>query len=448
MSKDIELSFKKAGDNMGRFKFKLNVVLLCVVILFGIHQPILATAAPVPVYVLPIHGEIEPGLAAFVARGLTLAERNDGLVLLEINTFGGRVDAATEIKDFLVKAKVPVIAYVSERAWSAGALITLAAPHIAMAPGSSVGAAEPRPIEEKTVSALRAEFESTASRNGRDPRLAAAMVDADVAIEDLVGKGKILSLSAEDALKWELSDVTAGSSHEVLIHFGYSSYELVRLKPHWAESVARFLTNSTVSSLLLTLGFLGLIVEITTPGWGVPGTGGVISLALFFGGRYIVGLAGFEEIGLFIIGLLLLLLEIFVIPGFGITGILGIIAVAASILLVFGDFRLAVMSLVIALSVSIAALILLWRRLGRTRFWQRLVLSQTGSKEEGYQTGLDHHGLLGQRGRTLTPLRPAGTLVIGEERYDVISEGGFIAANVLVEVVELEGSKIIVREIN
>ncbi len=92
------------------------------------------------------------------------------------------------------------------------------------------------------------------------------MVDADVAIEDLVEKGKILSLSAEDALKWELSDVTAGSIHEVLTYFGYNNYEPIRLKPpHWAESVARFLTNSTVSSLLLTLGFLGLIVEITTP---------------------------------------------------------------------------------------------------------------------------------------------------------------------------------------
>lgn len=449
MSKDVELSFKKAGDNVGRFRFRPGMAVLCVVILLAVYQPAPAAAVdPIPVYILPIQGEIEPGLAAFVARGLAVAERNDGLVLLEINTFGGRVDAATEIKDLLVKARVPVIAYVSERAWSAGALITLSAPQIAMAPGSSVGAAEPRPLEEKTVSALRAEFEATAARNGRDQRLGAAMVDADVAIEDLVEKGKILSLSAEDALKWELSDVTAGSIHEVLTYFGYNNYEPIRLKPHWAESVARFLTNSTVSSLLLTLGFLGLIVEITTPGWGVPGTGGVISLALFFWGRYIVGLAGFEEIGLFIIGLFLLLLEIFVIPGFGITGILGIIAVSASILLVFGDFRLAVMSLVIALSVSIAALILLWRRLGRTRFWQRLVLSQTGSKEEGYQAGDNYPDLLGQRGRTLTPLRPAGTLVIGEERYDVISEGGFIASNALVEVVALEGSKIIVREIN
>lgn len=276
---------------MQRIGLRSGRILLFIFLVLGICQISLASAEASLVYLLPIEGEIEPGLAAFVARGLALAERNNGSVLLQINTFGGRVDAATEIKDLLVKAKVPVMAFVSERAWSAGALITLAAPQIAMAPGSSVGAAEPRPLEEKTVSALSAEFEATAARVGRDPRVAAAMVDADVAIEGLIEKGKILSLSAEDALEWGISDLTAGSRHEVLTHFGYENYELVELRPHWAERVARFITNSTVSSFLLTLGFLGLVVEITTPGWGVPGTGGVISLVLFFGGRYIVGLA-------------------------------------------------------------------------------------------------------------------------------------------------------------
>jgi len=217
-----------------------------------------AAAAAPTVYSLPIQGEIEPGLAVFVARGLALAERNDGVVLLEINTFGGRVDAATEIKDLIFRSKVPVIAYVSERAWSAGALIALAAPKIAMAPGSSMGAAEPRPMEEKTVSALRAEFEAAAERWGRDRRLAAAMVDASVVVEGLSEAGKILTLSAQDALDYGMADLMAGSVHEALVLSGYDVYELVELKPHWAENIARFLTNSTISSLLLTLGFLGL----------------------------------------------------------------------------------------------------------------------------------------------------------------------------------------------
>lgn len=426
-------------------RFKLIMVGCLILGLIGGLQ--LAQAQVPSVYSLPIRGEIEPGLAAFVARGLAVAERNEGVLLLEINTFGGRVDAATEIKDLLFKAKVPVIAYVSERAWSAGALIALSAPQVAMAPGSSMGAAEPRPLDEKTVSALRAEFEATAAKAGRNPRLAGAMVDADIVIEELVEKGKILTLSAEDAIEWGMADVLAESRHEVLVHYGYTNYELIPLTPHWAERVSRFITTSTVSSLLLTLGFIGLIFEITTPGWGVPGTAGLVALALFFGGRYVTGLAGFEEIGLFVLGLLLLLLEIFVIPGFGLAGIGGIVAIVVSVVLVFGNIQAALTSLFIALSASILAFILLWNRIKKSRFWQRLVLAHSETKEEGYQAPADFSYLLGKRGMSLTPLRPSGTIVIDDLRYDAVSEGGFIAHNSLVEVVLLEGTRIVVREL-
>ncbi|NLJ80334.1 MAG: nodulation protein NfeD [Firmicutes bacterium] len=404
-------------------------------------------SAVTSVYSLPIQGEIEPGLANFVARGLALAEKDNGILLMEINTFGGRVDAATEIKDLLIQARIPVIAYVTDRAWSAGALITLAAPLVAMAPGSSVGSAEPRPLEEKTVAALRAEFEATARRAGRDGRIAAAMVDADIEIEGLIEKGKILALSVEDALEWGFADVIGLDRWEVLAAFGYEDFEIIHLTPHWAEKIARFLTTSTVSSLLLTLGFLGLIVEITTPGWGVPGTGGLLALSLFFGGRYIAGLAGFEEIGLFIVGILLLAIEVFVIPGFGLVGILGILAVVSSIVLVFGNLQAAFISLSVALLVSTLALIFLGKRIAKTKFWQRLILSQSESKQEGYQGPPDFSMLLGQQGTALTPLRPAGTVVIGEQRFNVVSEGEFIDANSLVEVVSTEGSRVVVREI-
>ena len=406
-----------------------------------------ASAAQV-VYSIPIQGEIEPGLADFVARALATAERENAVLLIEVNTFGGRVDAATEIKDMLVRANVPVIAYVSERAWSAGALITLAAPRIVMAPGSSIGAAEPRPMDEKTVSALRAEFESTAERTGRDKKIAAAMVDADVAIEGLVEKGKILTLSAREALDYGYADLIAANRQTVLLHFGYDDYELIQLTPHWAERIARFLTNSTVSSLLLTLGFLGLVFEITSPGWGVPGTGGIIALLLFFGGRYVTGLAGFEEIGLFILGLLLLALEIFVIPGFGLAGILGIIGMISSIILSFGNVQAALTSLFIALSVSIVAFALLWKRIKKSKVWQRLILSHTESKEEDYEgTPSGPQKLVGKEGTALTPLRPSGTVIIDNERYDVVSEGGFVNANSTVQVIAVEGTRIVVREI-
>jgi len=417
-----------------------------VVCLLVLTFSITASAARI-VYTLPIQGEIEPGLAVFVARGLALAERNHGVVLLEINTFGGRVDAATEIKDLIFRSKVPVIAYVSERAWSAGALIALAAPKIAMAPGSSMGAAEPRPMEEKTVSALRAEFEAAAERWGRDRRLAAAMVDASVVVEGLSEAGKILTLSAQDALDYGMADLMAGSVHEALVLSGYDVYELVELKPHWAENIARFLTNSTISSLLLTLGFLGLIFEITTPGWGVPGTAGLICLGLFFGGRYVAGLLGWEAILLFLVGLLLLLLELFVIPGFGIAGILGILGVFGSIILAFGDLQTALINLSIVLVVTIAAVILLWKRLSQSRLWKRLVLSHSESPQAGYRAPADLSHLVGKQGVAITPLRPSGTGVIDGQRYDVVSDGGFVKAHTRVEVVLTEGTRVVVREV-
>ncbi len=425
-----------------------NVQIITVVLALGLVFAVgIGAAATTRVYSLPISGEIEPGLAAFVARGIQLAERNNGIVLLEINTFGGRVDAATEIKDLILKAEVPVIAHVSERAWSAGALIALAAPQIAMAPGSSIGAAEPRPMEEKTVSALKAEFESTAERWGRNRQLAGAMVDADVVVENLAEKGKILTLSAQDALDWNMADLMAGSTHELLAKLGYESYEIVRLTPHWAEQIARFLTNSTVSSLLLTLGFLGLIFEITSPGWGVPGTSGMFALILFFGGSYVTGLAGLEAILLFILGIVLLVLEVTVIPGFGLAGILGLASVITSIILAFGDVQTGLFSLSIAISVSVVAVILLWGRIRQSRLWQRLVLSHEESPEAGYRAPANFGHLVGKKGVALTPLRPAGTAVIDGDRYDVVSEGGFVTGNSSVEVVQTEGTRVVVREI-
>ncbi len=427
---------------------QMDVRVITMILVFVLVTAISAGATATPhVYSLPISGEIEPGLAAFVARGIQLAERYNGLVLLEINTFGGRVDAATEIKDLILRANVPVVAYVSERAWSAGALIALAAPQIAMAPGSSIGAAEPRPMDEKTVSALKAEFEATAERWGRDRELAGAMVDADVVVEDLVEKGKILTLSAQDALDTGMADRIATNTNDLLTQLGYDQYEIIRLTPHWAENIARFLTNSTVSSLLLTLGFLGLIFEITSPGWGVPGTAGMLALILFFGGRYVTGLAGLEAILLFILGLVLLVLEVAVIPGFGLAGVLGLGSVFASIVMAFGDVRIALISLSVAISVSFVAVVLLWSRIRQSRLWSRLILSHEESPGAGYRAPADLSHLVGKQGVTITPLRPAGTVLVEGRRFDVVSDGGFVAGNSPIEVIASEGTRVVVREL-
>ncbi|NMB38040.1 MAG: nodulation protein NfeD [Firmicutes bacterium] len=430
---------------------KLLLHLLLVIFAFSTvltNQVVQAQTQPKSVYVLSIDGTIELGLAQYVVRGLELAKANDAAVLLEINTFGGRVDAAVEICDLIFRMETPVIAFIRERAISAGALIAISAPHIAMAPGSTIGAAEPQPLDEKTVSFVKAEFASSAERNGKDPKIAEAMVDADIAIEGLVDKDKILTLTAVSALKHGYTDIISSYRTQVLDHYGLADLEIVEIDRNWAESVAGFVTEPTVSQLLLTLGFLGLVVELITPGWGIPGTIGVVSMALFFGGRILSGLAGFEVVLFFLLGLVLLCLELFVIPGFGIVGILGLASIFGSIFLSFKDFYMALSSIIIALIITVIIIILFWNKFRKSSAWRRFVLVTREDKDLGYHGVKDYSSLLGKTGVAISPLRPAGTVIIDNQRYDVVSDGGFIAADTEIKVVFTEGNRIIVTEVS
>lgn len=422
----------------------LGVLLLALTAAMGAQESSESYSA---VYLLPIEGAIEPGLAEFVARVLREAEADGAVVLLEINTFGGRVDAATEIRDLIGRMNSPVIAFVRDRAWSAGALITLAAPHVAMAPGSSMGAAEPQPMDEKTVSALRAEFEATAARHGRDPEIAGAMVDADVAIENIIEEGKILTLSADRAADLGFADTVARTRSEVLEYFGYADLTVKEYEPNWAERLARIITEPTISSLLLTIGFLGLLAEITSPGWGVPGTAGILALVLFFGGRLVTGLAGLEVIILFLAGLVLIALEVFVIPGFGVAGVLGIVGIFVSILRSFATVEAALYSMLFAVAGSILFVALFWGRFSRSKVFKRLVLSTSEHKDLGYVGPKKYVDLVGKEGRTIAPLRPSGTALIDGDRYDVVSEGGFLGTDIPIKVVRIEGYRVVVREV-
>jgi membrane-bound serine protease (ClpP class) len=261
--------------------------------LLGLSAPLFAQKTPV-VYVAPIEGMIDLGLAPFVDRVLREAtDAGAAAVILEINTFGGRVDAAVLIRDALLNAKVPTVAFINKRAISAGALIALATEKIFMGDGGTIGAATPvqagqpggaaQPVEEKTVSYVRKEFRATAEARKRPPLIAEAMVDADVEIRGLIQKGKLLTLTTEEALKHKVADFRTDTIEEVLKQLDLAGAELRRASPNWAENLVRFLTHPIVSSLLITIGMLGIILEIRTPGFGVPGLLGISSIALFFG---------------------------------------------------------------------------------------------------------------------------------------------------------------------
>lgn len=414
--------------------------LVSIVFSHGINAQI----QPDSVYVLSIDGTIELGLAQYVVRGLELARQDNAAVLLEINTFGGRVDAATEIRDLIFRMETPVVAFVRDRAISAGALITISAPHIAMAPGSTIGAAEPRPTDEKTVSYMRAEFESTAQRYDRDSKIAGAMVDASVSIEGLVDQGKLLTLTANSALENGYTDIISNYRNQVLEHFEFDNLPIVEIERNWAERLAGFVTDPTASQILLTLGFLGIIVELISPGWGVPGTIGIVAMGLFFGGRILSGLAGLEVVILFALGIILLIVEIFVIPGFGVAGILGLAGIFGSIFLSFNNFYLALSSLVIALLATIIILIIFWKRFSKSNAWRRFILLTREDQKSGYQGVKDYRFLVEKTGITESPLRPAGIARIDNQRYDVVSDGGFVATNTRIKVVLVEGNRIVV----
>jgi membrane-bound serine protease (ClpP class) len=436
----------------------------CLVIFILLGGGFVSYAQESTVWVATVEGVIDLGLAPFLQRVLNEATTAGAkAVVLEINTFGGRVDAAVLIRDALLDSKIQTVAFVNKRAISAGALISLAAEKIVMADGGTIGAATPvqigmpgapaQPVAEKTVSYMRKEFRSTAEKRDRPPLFAEAMVDADVEIPDVIAKGKLLTLTTDEALKYKLIDFRANSLEAVLKSLNLKDAQIHRTSETWAESLVRFLTHPVVSSLLMMVGMLGILIEIRVPGFGLPGTIGLISLALFFWGHGLVRLAGLEELLLVALGLILVGLEIFFVPGFGITGILGIVSLLGglglsligagatwdSILSALGQVSLSIL-------VAVVAALILLRYFPRLPFGRRLVLEKKLPAEEGYASSLEEdRRWLGKRGTAATDLRPAGIAHFNGERVDVVSEGDFIEAGQPIEVARVDGNRIVVR---
>jgi membrane-bound serine protease (ClpP class) len=406
----------------------------------------LRAAAPGSVVIVPIEGTVDEGMAHLVERAVDDADASHASALvLDVNTPGGLVGAAFEIRDALFRAQVPTVAYVSQRAYSAGALITLAAKTIVMAPGASIGAAEPIPSDPKHVAALRAEFAATADRNHRDANLAAAMVDKRVDAPLYKKPGAILALTAGEAERAHIADAVEPDLSAAL--------RLERLGgPRetaaytWGEEVARFATSPEVSGLLLSIGVLGLLIEMQTL-HGIAGLIGVAALALFFGTHVYAGFSNSLVIGLAILGLLGILLELHVVPGHGVAGILGTIALVSAVVLAFGFafFFVAAQAISIAIVLSAIVFALSTRIFPESAFMKRIVLSAAQGPE--YVASLDHHDLLGQSGHATSFLRPAGVASFGGQRVDVLTEGDFVPAGSPIRVTRVEGARIFVQPV-
>ncbi len=408
----------------------------------------IACAAPSQrgeVVIVPIHGTIDAGVAHLVERSIADAKANGArAVVLDIDTFGGLVSAATEIRDAELGATVPVYAYVGARAWSAGALIALAAERLAMAPGSSIGAAEPIPKTIKTVSALRAEFATTATRRKRDARVAIAMVDVDANADPYNAKGTILTLRAEDAKRAGIATVLAPSLGDALRSFDLSDAAQRTAQYTFAEQLARFATNPEVSGILLALGFLGLLIEMQTL-HGIAGTVGAAALTIFFGAHVYAGFGDGLVVALAIAGVCGILLELHVLPGQGIFGVGGIAALVAAIFLAFGlaFFWAAMQAIAIAIVLTVVTYAIVVRLIPQNAFIKRFAF--TGVQGAEYVAASDFSGLVGLDGFATSYLRPAGVATVGGHRVDVLTDGDFVTAGTAVRVVRVEGSRIFVQ---
>jgi len=410
-----------------------------------------------------IEGEIDLGLAPFVRRVISEAESQSAkAVVFEINTFGGRVDAATQIKDAILASKVVTIAYVKNRAISAGALIALSCKKIAMAPGSSIGATtvvdqSGQKQSEKYQSYMRSEMRSTAEKNGRRTDIAEAMVDERVVVPGLDDDETLVTLTSAEARKYQLSDTTAENLSEVVSAFEIHNAVIVEANANWAEEFVSFLNNPIVSSLLIMIGLVGLYTEIKTPGWGFAGTLSLIALALFFGSSFILQIASIFQILLFIVGIILLIVEIFVIPGFGITGIAGILLIVGSIFfsLFNAEFYFdsailftAIIQLGTALFASIAVMFILVKYLPKSTTFNKLILSNENASQDGFSAHPSYENLLHQTGEAFTAMRPAGTAIIDGKRYDVVTAGDFIEKGLQIKVIQVEGMRIVVQKVS
>jgi membrane-bound serine protease (ClpP class) len=406
---------------------------------------------------IPGIGAVEWGMASFVQRVLKEAEEERAeAVVFEIDTLGGRVDAMLFAKDAIFRSPVKTIAFVNSKAWSAGVFLALACERIFIVPDGSIGASEPRSGGEdaekpdpKAVSAIRAHIEALAEARGRDPRIFAGMVDREVEIPGVKEKGTLLTLSARRALELTVVDGIARGQEEVLEKAELRG-EVVTVDPSWSETLARVVTYPAVVSVLLFLAFLGIFLEIMTPGFGVPGIVGIASLLFVFGGRYLAGLSGWEPLLLFLAGMLLLILEIFVIPGFGVTGVLGIAAMGGSLYLLLRTteqlFSLnALFGTFWYLALAGGALLLFLLFLPYNPLWRKLSLREQSPKGESAPEASPYTGLLGKEGRAKTVLRPAGMVEIEGKVYDAMSRGEFIAAGEAVVVDEVRGNVLVVR---
>jgi membrane-bound serine protease (ClpP class) len=430
----------------------LLLTLLTLLAVLPAVAPATAEAAGGKVYVLRVDNlqVIDPGLATLTERAFAeaAADPSTVAVALVLDTPGGYTNAAIKMKGAILNPDIKSVAFVKGMAASSGALIATAAEKLYMAPGSLIGAAEARNAatnemaDYKTMVTWIGEFRSAAQARDRDADLAQAMVDKSAKAPGQ--KGELLVLTGQEAVAQRYADGLAADLDAALQQAGLSGYTLVDVEPTLSEQAGRFLTQPWVAILLLVTGVIAIGIEFIKPGVTVPGLIGVTCLALFFLGNTLVGTAGLLEVGLALLGILLLIIEAFI-PGFGVFGVGGLASMGASIFLAVPTQELAFRYLMWTALAFMIALFGVLRGLSKRGLGKALTLESDGKGWVPARTDLSH--LVGQEGKALTVLRPAGTAQFGQDKVDVVTEGDYVQPGTAVKVMRVDGARVIVRSV-
>lgn len=426
--------------------------ILSAVLLLAIFAATPAMAADT-VYRAELNGEISEYMVNYLERAYDEAEAADAdAMLLELDTYGGYVTAAVSLKQVIMDSPIPTYCYINDKAISAGSLIALSCEQIVMKNGGTMGAAEPRlgeeKADEKVVSFWTAQLEGAAEAHGRDTRLAAAMSDSRVVIDGVTEAGSLLTLTSEQALQHGMADFTVANDDETFIVLGLQGVTPVEVPYSFQEQASRLLSNSVVATVLLAVGIGALVLEVMFAGVGVFAAVGITALALYFIGALLVSYTAWIAVALAVAGLVLLVMEIFVIPGFGICGLLGLGSIIGAVVVVAPSFSVAMLQLGIAL-VAAVVLVIISLKCGKTRrVWSRLILKESTSTEGGYVSpppGIND--LVGKSGVALTDLRPAGAVLIDGQRTDCLTDGCFVMRGSAVKVIRVTGSGVVVEPV-
>ena len=452
---------------------------------FGVSAQSDSSSAENSVFVFPIREDIMPAVVRHTSKALREARQiGADYIIIDMNTYGGLLDAADSIRTMLLECPVPVITFVNNQAASAGALIALAADSVYMRPGASMGAAtvvdqQGSVMPDKYQSFMRSMMRSTAETHGhkltvqngdtvsvwrRDPNIAEAMVDPSVVVPGLVDDSKVVTFTADEAVRWGFAEGKANDLQQVIDLVGVHDFVLYEFRPTTMDKVIGFLTNPTVRIIFIMMIVGGLYFELQSPGIGFPLAVAVLGVIMYFAPLYAEGLVANWALWLFIAGIVLLMLEIFVTPGFGVLGIAGIVAVVVGLSVAVIDKELlryipsgqlsvsivVVPLLYVTLAVCGALILSVW--LGRrflTRkslLQQRVVLETDMNPDDGFLSVESHRNLVGAVGVTHTPLRPAGRVLIDGVFYDAAADdAAFIDKNISVVVVRDEAGVLYCR---